>query len=102
MMGQALDARVSQRADSISILPTPAGPWSMLESGSRKRQWWEPAHTGKGAKRIRIGNNVRIRVLHGPIKGKQTWTKAQDEMTDQFFEVAHAEASKLWRSVSGA
>lgn len=71
----------------------------MLESGSRKRQWWEPAR--KGGKRIRIGNDVRIRVLHGPIKGKRTWTKAQDEMTQQFFDVAHTEASKLWRSVSG-
>ena len=99
MMGKRLDARVTQGGDTLAVLPVPAGPWSMLESGSRKRSWIEPK--GKGGRRLRIGNDVRIRVVHGPIRGKRTWTNVQDEMTQQFFKVARTEAANLWRSVSG-
>ena len=98
---RTLDADVDRRGDTLTILPTPRGPWTLLDSGSRKRQWWEPRATGRGHKRLRIGNDVRVRVLHGPVRGKRTWTKATDAMADEFFATAYDEAAALWRTIHG-
>jgi hypothetical protein len=99
VMGQTLDALVNASADTVAILPVPAGPWSILESGSTKRQWWEPAEAG--GKRLLINGSVRIRVLHGPIRGRQLWTQAQNAMSQQFFEMAPKEADTAWEKVGG-
>jgi hypothetical protein len=98
-MRQALDARAETGGDTLTVIPVPAGPWSVLEAGSIKRQWWEPAR--RGGKRLTLGDEVRIRVLHGPIKGRRTWTTAQERMSEQFFETASKEAAALWEHLGG-
>jgi hypothetical protein len=71
----------------------------VLEAGSIKRQWWEPAV--KGGKRLTLGNDVRIRVLHGPLRGRQTWTAAQERMSTRFFDTASKEANAYWEKTVG-
>jgi hypothetical protein len=90
VMGARLDATMEIGAETLTVRPSPPGPWTLLELGSAKSHWRIPRRGSR--RRIRINGNVRVYVIHGPIAAQQRWTKAKALMAD--------DAEQIWRQVT--
>lgn len=74
-----LDAAAVTRGRTVIVAGTPPGPWVLFESGSRKTAWLEPRAGSRRRLRLADGR-VRTRVIHGPVRGKRTFTRAAERI----------------------
>ena len=97
---------------TMRLTPRPLGPWTLVESGSSRAYWYEPragkAKTKKGARKkgarpikLRSGA-VRWYVRHGPVRGKQAWTRTRNQIVDELPGLVETAIVDAWVAVRKA
>jgi hypothetical protein len=102
--GVTLTATSSQVGrDTVRLTPRPLGAWAIVESGSNRSSWiiGSPPRKGKGGpKRVRLADGgVRWYVRHGPVRGRQAWSKTIDALEADLPTVVHDAAMTAWDQV---
>jgi hypothetical protein len=106
--GVTLDATAARNGDTVTLTPRPLGPWTLVESGSHRDFWYTPRAgperpRHRGVSRIALADGgVRWYARHGPVKGKQVWSKTKDQIDQELPELIHTSALKAWDDVRKA
>jgi len=106
--GVTLTASTARTGDTVRLTPRPLGPWTLVESGSAKASWYEPRggpdrRRRHGVSRIRLADGgVRWYARHGPVRGKQVWTKTKAQIDTELPDLIHRAALQSWADVRSA
>lgn len=103
--GATLDAAVTKAGRGrVTLTPRPAGPWALVEAGSRRAWWWEPRdpRRRRGSRLHLASGAVRWYVRHGGVRGHQTWSRAVERIESELPDVVHDSVVASWgRAMKG-
>jgi len=78
-----MDVETEFGTGSVTLRAVPPGPWMLMEAGSHKGDWIIPRKGSRTKAVVLPDGSVRRYVHHGPVRARNTFTRARKRIEDQ-------------------